>query len=289
LKRSTILLLDEATASVDIETDAIIQKTIRKAFRDCTVLTIAHRLNTIMDSDKILVLDKGKVVEFDAPLKLLENKNGIFYSMVQATGSASADYLIDIARGKVSVVDTLDSARGKKPEKRKSKKSVKKNMSDDDDSSSPDGASVAPPAPVGPSRLSMLSAQVESLTAQLAEMKKSVAPGQAPLTTGQAPPTTGQAPQPTGQAPPTTGQAPQPTGQAPTIATAPPRTRLSMMGLDLTSLNNQFSELKDLVIQALHNDATAAQAAQTTAATPEVPITATTKTAAPSSTSQPPQ
>eukprot|EP00164_Ancoracysta_twista_P002103 GFYU01002778.1.p1 GENE.GFYU01002778.1~~GFYU01002778.1.p1 ORF type:complete len:610 (-),score=232.05 GFYU01002778.1:74-1903(-) len=82
LKNAKILVLDEATASVDVETDAIIQKGIREHFQDCTVLTIAHRLNTIMDSDRIMVLDKGRVVEFDAPQTLLKNPEGVFYSLV---------------------------------------------------------------------------------------------------------------------------------------------------------------------------------------------------------------
>jgi ABC-type multidrug transport system fused ATPase/permease subunit len=67
-----ILMLDEATASVDMETDALIQKVIRDKFAHCTVLTIAHRLNTIMDSDKVLVMDAGRAAEFDAPHILLQ-------------------------------------------------------------------------------------------------------------------------------------------------------------------------------------------------------------------------
>lgn len=59
------------------------QKTIRSEFRDCTVLTIAHRLNTIMDSDKVIVLDKGKIVEYDSPTRLLNNSNGVFYGMAK--------------------------------------------------------------------------------------------------------------------------------------------------------------------------------------------------------------
>ncbi|ABN67247.2 metal resistance protein YCF1 [Scheffersomyces stipitis CBS 6054] len=83
---SKILVLDEATAAVDVQTDKIIQQTIRKEFKDKTIVTIAHRLNTIMDSDRVLVLDKGEVKEFDAPDKLKENKDGIFYSLCKEGG-----------------------------------------------------------------------------------------------------------------------------------------------------------------------------------------------------------
>ena len=83
LRKTKILILDEATASVDHNTDELIQATIRSQFADCTVLTIAHRLNTIMDSSRIMVLDKGKIVEFDTPTQLLSNRSGIFYSMAK--------------------------------------------------------------------------------------------------------------------------------------------------------------------------------------------------------------
>lgn len=86
LRNNKILVLDEATANVDPQTDALIQHTIRKKFEECTVLTIAHRLNTVMDSDKVLVMDAGTVKEFDQPYKLLQNPDGIFYGMVQQTG-----------------------------------------------------------------------------------------------------------------------------------------------------------------------------------------------------------
>lgn len=78
-------------------TDALIQTTIRTKFRTCTVLTIAHRLNTVMDSDKILVMDKGKVVEFDHPYNLLQNKEGVFFKMVEQTGTATSDFLHRVA------------------------------------------------------------------------------------------------------------------------------------------------------------------------------------------------
>ena len=81
LRKSKIVVLDEATASVDLETDKLIQETLRKSFKDCTILTIAHRLNTIMDYDKVLVLKDGELAEYDSPSNLLENKSTIFYSL----------------------------------------------------------------------------------------------------------------------------------------------------------------------------------------------------------------
>jgi len=83
LKQCRILLLDEATSSVDYETDKDIQTTLREAFKGCTVLTIAHRVNTIMDSDKILVMDDGLVAEYAAPQELLANKDSHFAEIVK--------------------------------------------------------------------------------------------------------------------------------------------------------------------------------------------------------------
>ncbi|KAK3708221.1 hypothetical protein RRG08_023630 [Elysia crispata] len=88
LRQTQILILDEATAAIDLETDALIQATIRSAFHGSTVLAIAHRLNTIMDYDKIIVMDAGIISEFDSPEKLIAAK-GIFYSMCQDAGLAS--------------------------------------------------------------------------------------------------------------------------------------------------------------------------------------------------------
>ncbi|KAI9235563.1 MAG: hypothetical protein BYD32DRAFT_420917 [Podila humilis] len=85
LKQSKIIILDEATASVDHETDARIQATIREEFKQSTLLTIAHRLRTIIDFDKVLVMDHGKVVQFDTPLTLIREE-GIFRGMCQRSG-----------------------------------------------------------------------------------------------------------------------------------------------------------------------------------------------------------
>ncbi|XP_019740371.1 multidrug resistance-associated protein 1 isoform X1 [Hippocampus comes] len=87
LRKTKILVLDEATAAVDMETDNLIQTTIRSQFEDCTVLTIAHRLNTIMDYTRVLVLERGEMVEFDSPANLLAQK-GSFYKMAKDSGLA---------------------------------------------------------------------------------------------------------------------------------------------------------------------------------------------------------
>ncbi|XP_058792378.1 multidrug resistance-associated protein 1 isoform X9 [Phymastichus coffea] len=86
LRKTKVLILDEATAAVDLETDDLIQRTIREEFKECTVLTIAHRLNTILDSDRVIVLDKGSIVEFDAPNILLQKPESFFYSMAKDAG-----------------------------------------------------------------------------------------------------------------------------------------------------------------------------------------------------------
>merc|ERR1712137_437846 len=83
LRKPKVLIMDEATASIDNSTDAAIQTMIRENFADATVLTIAHRLNTIMDSDRVLVLDDGYVTEFDAPGALLANDDSVFKAMVE--------------------------------------------------------------------------------------------------------------------------------------------------------------------------------------------------------------
>ncbi|KAK0179174.1 hypothetical protein PV327_007989 [Microctonus hyperodae] len=86
LRKTKILILDEATAAVDLETDDLIQRTIKNEFGDSTILTIAHRLNTIIDSDRVIVLDKGKITEFDSPDVLLRQSTSAFYSMAKDAG-----------------------------------------------------------------------------------------------------------------------------------------------------------------------------------------------------------
>uniref|UniRef100_A0A3B4ZGW4 Multidrug resistance-associated protein 4-like n=1 Tax=Stegastes partitus TaxID=144197 RepID=A0A3B4ZGW4_9TELE len=98
LRKNRILIIDEATANVDPRTDSLIQQTIRDKFQECTVLTIAHRLNTIIDCDRILVLDAGRIQEYDEPYVLLQNQEGLFYQMVRQTGRAEAASLLHTAK-----------------------------------------------------------------------------------------------------------------------------------------------------------------------------------------------
>merc|ERR1719310_1966102 len=88
LRKSKVIVLDEATASIDNETDAILQSCIRRVFADATVLTIAHRLHTIMDSSTILLFDRGHLEEHDAPTALLADPETRFSRLVADTGSA---------------------------------------------------------------------------------------------------------------------------------------------------------------------------------------------------------
>merc|ERR1711871_1293810 len=94
-RKTRFLMLDEATASIDLETDQHIQNAIRSAFVDCTVLTIAHRLDTVMDSDRIIVMEDGEVAEFDVPKNLLDKEDGALSRLV--TKSGNSDRLKSIA------------------------------------------------------------------------------------------------------------------------------------------------------------------------------------------------
>ncbi|GAA6057830.1 hypothetical protein NBRC10513_001157 [Rhodotorula toruloides] len=86
VRNSKVIVMDEATASLDNESDELVQRVIREEFKGCTNLTVAHRLETIIDFDRVLVLRAGKVVEFDAPSALLDKEDGVFREMVEATG-----------------------------------------------------------------------------------------------------------------------------------------------------------------------------------------------------------
>ncbi|CAF4642637.1 unnamed protein product, partial [Rotaria socialis] len=103
LKKSKILVIDEATANVDNATDELIQRAICDQFKACTVLTIAHRLRTVIDSDRIMVLSNGELVEFDTPETLLSDVQSHFAILVEQTGTNEADYLRTIANLKLSM------------------------------------------------------------------------------------------------------------------------------------------------------------------------------------------
>ncbi|XP_071557590.1 ATP-binding cassette subfamily C member 4-like [Temnothorax nylanderi] len=99
LRNNHLLVLDEATANIDSHTDALIQDTIRSTFKECTVITIAHRLNTIIDSDRIIVMENGSIVEFGCPYELLHDKpKGYFSQMVEKTGNQMAQSLLEQAK-----------------------------------------------------------------------------------------------------------------------------------------------------------------------------------------------
>lgn len=111
IRKTKMLVLDEATANVDLETDNFIQEKLKSSFKGCTVMIIAHRLATVIDSDRILVMHKGEAMEFDHPFKLLTNdeqdseitktnedgSEGYFAKMVKATGDETAKQLFEIA------------------------------------------------------------------------------------------------------------------------------------------------------------------------------------------------
>uniref|UniRef100_T1JTT4 ABC transporter domain-containing protein n=1 Tax=Tetranychus urticae TaxID=32264 RepID=T1JTT4_TETUR len=97
LRNNKVLFIDEATANVDHKTDSLIQNTIRTKFSHCTVLTIAHRLKTIIDSSRVLVLDAGKVEEFEVPYNLLQRKTSLFSKLVAQTGKSMSARLYKMA------------------------------------------------------------------------------------------------------------------------------------------------------------------------------------------------
>lgn len=97
LARNKLLVLDEATANVDPTTDAMIQKSIRRHFADCTVITVAHRLHTVADSDRVVVMEAGQIIECGHPHELLQDEEGPFTKMVKQLGSASEQSLRELA------------------------------------------------------------------------------------------------------------------------------------------------------------------------------------------------
>lgn len=98
LRKNKILILDEATANVDIAMDYLLHKTIRKHFAHCTVLTIAHRLHTIMDADRVILMDAGKIVEFNHAHCLLQNSDGFLTKLVNEIEPNDAQSLKKIAQ-----------------------------------------------------------------------------------------------------------------------------------------------------------------------------------------------
>nr|QNH67890.1 ATP-binding cassette transporter subfamily C member 4 X7 [Brachionus rotundiformis] len=106
LKKTKILIIDEATANVDYNTDAIIQRTIRDQFKDCTVLTIAHRLATVVDSDRILCLSEGNIINFGVPKELLSDQTSILYELTKKLSPNEKKLIFDIANG-VKKVDLV--------------------------------------------------------------------------------------------------------------------------------------------------------------------------------------
>ncbi|KAG2203106.1 hypothetical protein INT47_004913 [Mucor saturninus] len=104
LRNQKVVLMDEATASVDFETDKAIQKTIAQEFAESTILCIAHRLNTVIEYDRILVLNHGEIVEFQSPLTLLRDANSAFYKMCRNSGEF--ENLLALAIAKHELVDT---------------------------------------------------------------------------------------------------------------------------------------------------------------------------------------
>ena len=100
IKLNLFVVMDEATANIDVQTDSLIQTAIRKDFCYCSILTIAHRLNTVIDYDKILVLDKGSIAEFDEPHVLLTRPGSQLSFMVDETGPQNAALLRGMAKAR---------------------------------------------------------------------------------------------------------------------------------------------------------------------------------------------
>jgi ABC-type multidrug transport system fused ATPase/permease subunit len=110
LRHTKVLVVDEATANVDVHSDALVQSVLRRDFADRTVITIAHRLNTIIDSDRIVVLDQGQVLEVGTPAALLANPESAFSKMVNETGPIMSAFLRRAATGEVDYAKELEAA-----------------------------------------------------------------------------------------------------------------------------------------------------------------------------------
>ncbi|CAB4055240.1 ABCC4 [Lepeophtheirus salmonis] len=108
LRRNKVLIMDEATANVDPFTDSLIQEAIRKEFKDCTVFTIAHRLYTVMDSDRMLVLQNGEIEEFGTPKDLLKDPNNLLSRMVAQSEPNTAHTLRHLASG---IIDSIEESQ----------------------------------------------------------------------------------------------------------------------------------------------------------------------------------
>ena len=91
IKKNKIIILDEATANIDPHTDVLLQETISRVFKDCTILTIAHTLKSVLNSDKVMVVSGGEIIEFDAPETLLKDTNSNFYYLVTQSGLRNKD------------------------------------------------------------------------------------------------------------------------------------------------------------------------------------------------------
>ena len=92
LRGNKIVILDEATANIDVVTERVIQALIEEEFRGATVLCIAHRLNTIIKSDKVLVMDQGKLVEYASPQLLIQDKSSVFSHMLEQVQKRADDF-----------------------------------------------------------------------------------------------------------------------------------------------------------------------------------------------------
>lgn len=112
MRRAKVLILDEATSNIDNEMDGVIQKLLRgSAFAGCTIIAVAHRLETVIDCDRVLVLDKGVVMENDTPANLVEREGSRFNGLLQATGAASARHLRRLATSNASSRPLVPVAR----------------------------------------------------------------------------------------------------------------------------------------------------------------------------------